>query len=276
MPSYKLLIAQFPGNFQTHPDVSDWLIDVTTAAKQDPRIGSGNVTLWRASDTPITMCRNRCLVLAEKAGVDYVLMVDADMSPDLPFDGHKPFWESSFNFMLQHDGPCVIAAPYCMAPPEERVNVFQWVSRETNHPNPDFILTNYPRAEAAIMTGIKPVNAAGTGLILIDMRAVRKMPHPRFYYEYSDKSESHKNSTEDVTFTRDLGYAGVPMYCNWDAWAGHHKSKLVIKPCLVPPANVARWMKEAVAGYVQAGIPLQPSQVQPSQSQRANKDTAGG
>jgi len=57
-----------------------------------------------------------------------------------------------------------------------------------------------------------------------------------FYYEYTDRFQHHKASTEDVTATRDLSLAGKirlgynPVHCAWNSWAGHIKPKCVGKP----------------------------------------------
>jgi hypothetical protein len=49
-------------------------------------------------------------------------------------------------------------------------------------------------------------------------------------------------STEDVAFSRDLTYAGVPLFCAWQSWAGHIKPKMVGKPLEIPPQNVPGWV----------------------------------
>lgn len=244
MATYKVMIAQFPYGNVTHPDVSDWVAETLCKMRDDPRIGKGNCFLWRKADTPITMVRNRCLKTAREAGVDYVLMIDSDMSPDLPYPGAKPFWDSSWEFMRAHAGPCVVAAPYCGPSPCEAVYVFRWQTHETDNPNPDFQIEAYSRPEAAAMTGIQRAAGLATGLMLIDMKATVGLPPNPFRYEYRDASESEKAATEDVVFSRDLTYAGVPIFCNWDSWAGHWKPKRVGKPALLPPELVPAWLRE--------------------------------
>lgn len=259
MPRYSVMIAQFPYASQTHTDVSDWVAETVCKLRDDPRIGHGNVHLWRKADTPITMTRNACLLAAERMGCDYVLMVDSDMCPDLPYPGAKPFWDTSFAFMLAHPGPCVVAAPYCGPPPNEAVYAFRWETQQTALPPPnrDTKLEAYGRSEAAGLTGILPAAALATGLMLIDMRAIQNLPHPRFTYEWvgdgprceccgqmKPGQQAQKASTEDVVFSRNLTLAGVPIYCNWDAWAGHWKPKLVVKPQAVPADAVPAWLVE--------------------------------
>jgi hypothetical protein len=241
------MIAQFPGGGVTTMHTSPWLLETYAKMRDDPRIGVGNVMLWQVADTPITMTRNKCLVVAEQQGVDFVLMLDNDMHFDLPYGDAKPFWDEAFPFAINHPGPCVIGAPYCGPPPNENVYVFRFENTQSDDPNPNFLLRPYDRHHAATLHGIQRVAALPTGLMLIDMRAVKVLPHPRFYYEWTDTTHSEKASTEDVTFSRDLTYAGVPLYCTWDSWAGHIKPKMVAKPQEIPSDVVPQWIAERAA-----------------------------
>ena len=73
-----------------------------------------------------------------------------------------------------------------------------------------------------------------------------------FYYEWTDQYQQNKASTEDVTQTRDIAYHGLlqlgynPLYCNWDAWAGHYKVKCVDKPVVLFSDDVQEKYKNAV------------------------------
>lgn len=72
-----------------------------------------------------------------------------------------------------------------------------------------------------------------------------------FYYEYADKYQCEKHSTEDVTATRDMSVAGQmrlgynPVHCAWSSWAGHWKPKCVGKPQLIGTDFVASKLKRA-------------------------------
>jgi hypothetical protein len=54
--------------------------------------------------------------------------------------------------------------------------------------------------------------------------------------------------------TRDLSFAGAeklgynPVYCNWDAWAGHWKPKCVGKPQMIDPGTIGSKMRNSWAG----------------------------
>lgn len=225
----RLMFVRFPYHGQDDADVTDWMIRTHHEAKNHPAL-EDTILHLKIDDTPITMTRNLAIEAALQNNVDLLLMIDNDMKPDLPGSRQKPFFSSTLDFMLKHDGPCVVAAPYCGPPPLCNVYVFRWANWMNDSPNPDYRLEAFGREEAAMWTGIQEVAALPTGLILIDMRAIKKLDPPYFYYEWKDRTASVKASTEDVAFTRDLCLAGVPVYVNWDSWAGHWKRYLVEKP----------------------------------------------
>jgi hypothetical protein len=85
---------------------------------------------------------------------------------------------------------------------------------------------------------------------------------PWFYYEWADKYCAAKASTEDVTQTRDLSMVGTqklgysPVYCNWDAWAGHWKPKCVGKPQVLAAKDISNKMKQCWEANVDPGVKL--------------------
>lgn len=258
------------GISSVHPDIAMWLLANAPKMKGD-RIGWSKVEF--ISDTPITMTRNKAITRARELGADIVVMLDSDMRPDLCLDRDplaKPFWDTSFDYLYKHydTGPVMIGAPYCGPPPHENVYVFRWRSRQGNHPDDvDMQLEQYTREEAAIMGGIQEAAALPTGVIMADVRLfelsdpksqvanlkqqgyeeniARDLSRPWFYYEWQDEYGDRKASTEDVTATRDLSLIGQnvlgynPILCNWDAWGGHWKPKLVGKPQLLTQSEVA-------------------------------------
>ena len=256
MPQYKVMITRFPYGNVEHPDTVDGLIESVTWANGNPKISE--VLVDRIADTPITMTRNRAVKRAREAGVDYLVMIDNDMSPDAYLATNpyrigtdplaKPFLSSTFDFMIEHDGPCVVGAPYCGPPPHENIFVFLWRKFQSDHPNGevDVSLQQYEREEAAIRTGFEEVAALPTGLIMLDMRIFDKLEQPWFDYEWKDREASEKASTEDVMFSREVSLSGFPIYCNWDAWAGHWKPKCVGKPQLLPISQLRRQFVEVV------------------------------
>lgn len=252
------------------PDIREWMVPLVAAAARDPRID--NIRVWNLADTPITMTRNRAVMQAREHGVDVLVMVDSDMKPDL-YSGHadaKPFFTSSFDFLVNHyhKGPVVIGAPYCGPPPVECVYVFRWQNMSSENPNPDFQLEMYDRHTAVKMAGIQECAALPTGLIMYDMRAFdltepkKEGDKPWFYYEWKSIHQAEKASTEDVTQTRDLSLVGTqtlgynPVFCNWDAWAGHWKPKCVGKPQVISADGVSHKLKDCWSSGVNAGTKL--------------------
>ena len=275
---FKVMIARFPFLASEHPDVTEWFAETVMKAKADPRISE--VITRSYNDTPITMTRNLALKDALDNGVDFVTMVDSDMKPDAYLASNpnklgtmpraKPFWESSLSFMLDHRqaglGPSMVAAPYGGPPPFENVYVFQWINIQSDHPEPDGKLEAISREEAARWTGILEVGALPTGLCMIDTGALSRLPPPWFEYEYADPPfNTRKATTEDVFFTRNMSLAGMPVYCNWDAWAGHWKRKCVGVPRVLTVESVRERFRETIVSgrraadqlvYVKDGQPL--------------------
>lgn len=249
------------------PDIREWAVPAISSLSSDPRVT--DVQMWNLSDTPITMTRNRAVLMARDYGVDVLVMVDSDMKPDMYPDGKK-FIQSSLDFLIEHypKGPVVIGAPYCGPPPNENVYVFRWQSHQTENANPDFKLEMYDRDTAAKMGGIQECAALPTGLIMYDMRAFELTEpqstddHPWFYYEYPDKYQAEKASTEDVTMTRDLSLTGTqklgynPVFCNWDSWAGHWKPKCVGKPQIIQAVDISAKLKQCWTANYDAGVKL--------------------
>jgi hypothetical protein len=252
------------------PNIREWMVPLVADLSKDSRIDQ--IRVWNLADTPITMTRNRAVVMAREYGVDCLVMVDSDMHPDVHAGAldAKPFFQTSFDFFVDHysKGPCVIGAPYCGPPPVECVYVFRWNNMQSHNPGPDFQLEMYDRHTAVKMAGIQECAALPTGLIMYDMRAFSLTEpkttddKPWFYYEWKDHFCAEKASTEDVTMTRDLSLVGTqklgynPVYCNWDAWAGHWKPKCVGKPQVIDAAGVSAKLKDCWSGNYEVGVKL--------------------
>jgi hypothetical protein len=244
------------------PLIRSWWAKTYHGMYTDERIG--RVMEIDVVDTPITMSRNRVVKEAMDGGYDVIAMIDSDNVPDLYIGVDalaKPFFESSFDFCykrLMQGIPTVIAAPYCGPPPhptkggEENVYVFKWVNNESDIPFGGMRIIGYDRDQAAIMRGIHPAAALPTGVCMFTTNAFECMPPPYFAYEYTNPQQSEKASTEDVYATRNLSLAGAKkwgtniVFCNWDAWAGHYKPKVVGRPIILPLDSVADVFVESV------------------------------
>jgi hypothetical protein len=248
MPKFDIMLCSFPYRNSECPSVGRWMGDLKVKLSRDERIG--RVIECPIDDTPITMTRNLAIKTAQEHKVDLVLFVDDDMAPDGYMDRPmaKPFWDSTFEFMLNHAGPCIVAAPYCGPPPDEAVYIFKLTKRQSDNPNVDISLNMFPREEAAQRSGFEEVIALPTGLMLIDMRCIASLAPPYFDYEWADPPfNTRKASTEDVYFTRNASLAGIRIYCNWYSWAGHWKNKQVGPPTILTPDMVRKEYRDAVS-----------------------------
>lgn len=263
----------FAGNGQYSaitPQIASWLAVTQSEFDKDERVSLFEYSIY--SDTPITMTRNLAVVEARKDGVDVLVMVDSDQYPDFHLcrPEAKPFMSTSFDFLYQRydRGPHVVVAPYCGAPPTQVVFVFQWANWTDDNTEQDMRLIKYSRNHAAQLGGIQECAAGPTGLCMFDMRAFELTePNPSqrsesrgwFYYEYTDRFASAKASTEDVTATRDISLLGCrllgynPVYCNWDAWAGHWKPICVGKPNPIVAEQVSHRFAEGVINDIKRG-----------------------
>jgi len=235
------MLAQFPGPGY-HPASSTYIANLMPALMKDEHVD--NVFNWFVVDTPTPMVRNLCIRTAQQVKMDYVLMIDADMHPD--YNSSAGFWDVAWKFMMDRRSaeiadentspmkfqPATIAAPYCSAPPIEKVLVMKWIGRESGGASTGFDMTPFDRDEATKMRGISEVAALATGLILYDIRVFKDLPKPWYAYEWKDEYQSEKAATEDIYQTRNASLMGMPQFCAWDCWAGHNKSKLVSKPTL--------------------------------------------
>lgn len=268
---FTVMIARFPGNRQEDPDSSGWVMQTLLQITKDERIDE--VLPWKMCDTPITMVRNTCVLDAQKEHVDYLLMIDSDMSPDCERDlGFPGFWTRAWEFMMERRQkeidhaelctekysnaeelalekfpPATVAAPYCGPPPEELVYIFRWRTFEPDTVDPVNRLQMFGRDEAATKRGFEEVAALPTGLILYDMRVFDLLPPPWFDYEWGDRPyNTVKATTEDVFQTRNASLMGLPQFVDWDSWAAHIKPKKVGKPAPFSIASINEQFAQAV------------------------------
>lgn len=265
MPKYSLMVARFPYGGTEEQETTDYLMKIAVELDRDKRF---DVVNMRVADTPITMTRNRVFQRAIDLGMDYLLIIDSDMAPDIELGtdpNAKPFLQTAIDFALSHQGPCIIAAPYCGPPPMENVYVFQW-RKWSDLDTEDYSIEQYTREQASLMSGIQKASALPTGLMLIDVRALKAMKKPWTYYEYANDGakcgkcgqaergpEDDKISTEDVTFTRDASLQGIGVYCAWDCWAGHVKRHVGRKPRYFTSDVVAKRMQAGILRGTQDG-----------------------
>lgn len=171
--------------------------------------------------------------------------------------------------------------PHPVSGGEENVYMFYAEAPENETKEPHFSFKAYSRTHAAQMRGIQEIAAGPTGVMMMTTNAAALMPIGKqtpeeilsdfkrgkissercerllnmkswFFYEYTDTQQTQKASTEDVTFTREVQLAGLAkfhepvVFCNWDAWAGHAKQKIVGKPTPIYMEQISDVYKEAI------------------------------
>lgn len=247
-PKIRLAIVRFSYDGQERVEVGQWIARNAPILNNHPRVADVG---WSCPiGYPITCQRNAALAAAHRNGYHFVLFLDTDMvfdahcresfvnHPNLPvMSDQRPFMPAALDFALEHPGPCVIAAPYCAGPPEERVLVHrfhEYESNSANAPAQGLKLQCFSREEVMTRTGYEQVAALPTGMMLIDTRMCDVLHAPWFSYEYADQDETRLAGTEDVVFSRNLYYLGIPQYCDFSGWACHVKNKHVGRPIKYP------------------------------------------
>lgn len=236
-----VLVNVFTYARQVGGDAFSWCCGVGPELQNHPRVE--NVMVSYCHGYPTDRMRNAACAQAKRDGYHLLCMIDDDMKPDLLY-GHEPdaqpFLSSAINFTLAHDGPCLVGAPYCGTPPAQEVLVMK--NREYAPDQPcgaGLKLDKYTRDEAAVLTGIQKVAALPTGCLLVDLRALDVLPPPWFAYEFDDEPYNTKlASTEDIVFTRNCDWLGIPNYCAWSSWAGHVKTFVTGKPQPAPVIDI--------------------------------------
>jgi len=283
-----ILIARLSYNGYERVEIANWLCQTVLALDgKHPRVG--NVAHKIVMGYPTPRVRNQVIALGLKRGFHFAVMIDDDIIPDvhsrdravsygsqsedttrapvmtdpLPIMRDQcNFFPAALDFALEHPGPCVIGAPYCAGPPEERVLVSRFRERQSDDPNAiagGLQLECFTRDESALRTGIEMVSSLPTGLILIDLRVCDVLSAPWFSYEYQDDTETELASTEDTVFSRNAMFLGVPQYCTWQSFAAHAKTKIVGRPRKLPssaiPPQVEKAMREQIAREQRAARP---------------------
>jgi hypothetical protein len=256
-----IMIARLTYDGWERVEVGHWLAQNVPVLLAHPRVNTLVHSLQQGY--PADRVRNALLTAARQNGYDYLLMLDNDMVFDIhahdagisyahlpKYPDQVPFLPAALDFALAHDGPCVVGAPYCAGPPEERVLVSRFAEAASDSPDfpaEGFTLQPFAREEAATRTGYEQVPVLPTGLILIDTRVCEILGPPYFYYEFKTPANTDLASTEDTVFTRNLHYLGVPSYVAWCSWAAHVKDKIVGRPKLYPVGAIPKGVKE---GYL--------------------------
>lgn len=235
MPKPRIAIARICYGGFHHAAVGDWLARTCHMIARDIRF-NGLESFW-VDRHSVCVARNLAVETARERDCDFLVMVDADMVPDVnPEVAH--FWDSSIAHMLcQQDAPCVVSAPCVRA--DGSVCIYQEVEDD------DGVHLMYITPDvAAASSGIEVVPAASLALSLIDMRCFDALKPPYFRFGYTDETESEVAWGEE-SFTANCTEAGIPVFCNWDCWAGHSKASVFGKPQASEVTSSELWVPES-------------------------------
>lgn len=222
----------------------------TYIAKLSYQVGKGkwpDIELIESSNPQnarIGLSRNMVVDSALKNGFTHVFFLDPDHDIDrycrLGDERAVPFFDAAWSFMRQHDGPCICAAPYCGRGPEYPVHVF--VRNDAGR------VVRIKREQTANLHGWFAVEGAGTGVMLIDTRVFGLLERscaeersldwrspPWFSDAWQDAYETRLLQSQDVHFCLKCRRAGVPIYVNFDCWAGHYQTECIERPGWQPP-----------------------------------------
>lgn len=220
MSKHDVLIARLTSDETHHASITDWLLgEVLAISQAHPQIGDVKHTYL--CKFPTDVARNVAVEAAQKNGADFVVMVDEDCRPA------PGFFETAINFLLAKP-PCVIASPYCSG--DGVVQVFHWRTANNDELRPE--LMQITREDAAARKNVEQIASIGSHLVAYDVKVFDKIKRPYYAYEYNE-DHTALLSTEEIVCHRKLYFSGIPIYCDWDHWSLHRKSRWVSKPVVI-------------------------------------------
>ena len=236
MAKYRIAIARICVNGSHRQELTNFTTEAERYAMADVRIEGNALIHIPIARTPTPVARNLLVKKAREQQVDILFMLDDDMRLDVNF------FQAALDFLLAHEGPAAIGVPYCTAPPEEKVNVFEWATSESGTPSFVFGIEPITREDSVRRTGIERVLNLGTGGIAYKLTCFDKINHPYYDYSYEDQEHTKVIETEDCYCHHKLNDAGVPLYVHWNFWADHYKMKRVGKPTILTDKHVGEIM----------------------------------
>lgn len=218
------------------PDVGVWQATMATWL-----LNSGYCGHLEFSVEPryrIHTARNAVTLDAMQKNIDFMIWCDPDMRVDVAWappgadpkanrwyrDWALPFIPSSLEFMIKNEVG-IVGAPAVSIPPDCKTNVFvfRWdkpFSRITDE--------EYSQTEPCFLQ----IAAIGTAVMLIDMQVFKVIDPPYFedLYDPIDRFQTDVCRTQDSVFCFKANDAGIPVFANLFAPAGHHKDWIWVPP----------------------------------------------
>lgn len=250
MPTYRVMVARLAVSGWHRAEVADFCLYASQHAHDNPLIGG--IVHSKFGQTPAPVARNAAVAEAQRENIDVLVMIDDDMVVPGAFFGR------ACSFLFSHHGPAAIGVPYVCGGQNQRVQVFEWTTQANGAREHGFRSSHIPREDAARRTGIEQVLNIGTGCVAYNLSAFAKIAPPHFDYRYTDQTHSVLAETEDFYCHRKLYAAHVPVFVDWDSWAGHVKESKLSKPAIVSREEIDEiWLAQAGA-LLNSAKPLTP------------------
>jgi hypothetical protein len=217
-------------------EIGNLLVEIAVTTLTDPEVKKhvADVLHIPISQTPTPVARNKLVKAARQQDVDYLLMVDDDMSVA------QGFFKTAFVHLLKHK-PCAIGVPYVCGGIHNQVQVFEFQS-PNNDTQKSFRLEHVPREDAARRKGIEQIANIGTGAIMYNMAVFDRFEEVHGHCNFFDYTYSPDHTevveTEDCYFHRHLYFADVPLFVSWDHWAQHIKPVALDKPYVLARKDI--------------------------------------
>src|ERR1051326_246430 len=121
MPRYKVAICCPTHDGSVRSEVANFQVRAVEHMKSDPAIAPliDAYFFIPIQQVPTYAARNRIVQECQERAVDFCYMVDDDAYPNYDF------FAAAFHFLRTQQKPAVIGSPYCCAPPDEKVQVFE-------------------------------------------------------------------------------------------------------------------------------------------------------
>ena len=221
MPKYSVVIGLPQSDYNTNVNVAIWLFNIHDKIAK-LKLPVENVTLIPIASFPTNTARNQIVdqFLANPDN-DFLFQADTDAVPP------EDWFESALAFLVASKEARMIGCPYVGS--NEHVMVHRWTT-------PDNVLPPkiecYPREEAATKTGIEEVANIGTHMVAYKRSCFEALEPPYYDYGYTCPKKVKVLETEDCWCHRRMQQKGVKVYCDWDRWSMHLKTRPLMKPHL--------------------------------------------
>jgi len=223
-------IGRPTGYHQEYTEISFWQTHLPFELRRV--CGKARFTVDYVDTARILLARNLLVKRARLNRADYLIMADPDMIPDCRLGSWpeaEPWFESCWR-KLQETPLCVLAAPARGVSPTQD-GPQQWRFHAFWNGEGDVRLKRIESQEASLLRGWQEVEAIGSGLLLIPMGVFNRLDEvaeergngtvPYFDDVYEDETKTEIEYTQDLYFCLRCRDAGIPIFANFSAWAGH-------------------------------------------------------